>query len=364
MKKLVFILLAILLLMIPLRTPADGLNGTKIYTVHAEQGEALFRLAGEIEEGDEYISGDNLRYTIESVDETAMTAQATYQGMQKMPDVNWLEASAAVVVSNMSDSDNRLIALYATHSDESYKPSDGTESAESGHGGIFDVCEALKTALEEKGIKVVLDETNHVPHDAGAYRRSRQTAIELLKQGPDALIDVHRDGIPDPDEYNLQIDGEDASKIRLLVGRSNQNAAANKEFALELKAVADKLYPHLVKDIFIGKGTYNQDLMSNSILLEFGTHTLDKDRAIASTRLMSNVISDTLYGGVSGAAKDGEQGKANQGAGTGLIWMIIAVVVGIGVFAILQTGRGKDAWNKVKRTTSELTLGTIGKRKE
>ncbi len=364
MKKIAFLLLAVLFLLIPLRAPADGLDGAKVYTIYAEQGEALFRLAGEIEAGDEYIAGNNMRYTIQSVDEAAMTAQAAYQGIQKMPDVNWMETSAAVVVSNMGDKSDRLIALYATHSDESYKPSDGTESTGSGQGGIYDVCEALKSALEEKGIQVVLDETNHVPHDAGAYRRSRQTAIELLKKGPDALIDIHRDGIPDPDEYEVEIEGEDASKVRLLVGRSNQNSSANKEFALEIKAVADKLYPDLIKDIFIGKGTYNQDLMSNSILLEFGTHTLDKDRAIASTRLMSNVISDTLYGGVSGAAKGGDQDKASQGAGTGLIWLVIAVVIGVGVFAILQTGRGKEAWNKVKRSASELTLGTVGKRKD
>ena len=33
------------------------------------------------------------------------------------------------------------------------------------------------------------------------------------------------------------------SKVRLLVGRSNPNAAANREFAKELKAAADEMYP-------------------------------------------------------------------------------------------------------------------------
>lgn len=365
-KKAAFLLLALAFALVPIKAPADGVDAARIFTVYTEDGKVLFTFAGDMEVGDEYISADNQYYTIDEVDETALTARAAHQGAQEMPDVNWLETSTAIVVSSAGGSggDNRLIAMYATHSDESYEPTDGMDSAEDGYGGIYDVCQALKEALEQNGVTVTLDETSHVPHDAGAYRRSRETAIELLKEGPDAIIDIHRDGIPDPDEYAVEIDGEEASKVRLLVGRSNQNADANKQFALELKAVADNMYPELIKDIFIGKGTYNQDLMSNAILLEFGTHTLDKERALVSTELMANVITDTLYGGISGAAGGGEQEAANEGAGTGVIWLIVAVVLAIVVFAVLQTGRGRDAWEKVKRGASEMTAGMIGKKKE
>lgn len=370
MKKAIMGLLLCLFILLPLRAPADGDAG--VYTVYDEGGSVLFTFAGAMEKGDEYISADNRRYTIDAVDDAAMSARAISQGNQELPDVNWLETSAAIVVSSTSgdksNGDNadsgKLIALYATHSDESYKPTDGTESASNGYGGIYDVCEALKAALEEKGIQVVLDDTIHAPHDSGAYRRSRQTAVDLLKKGPDALIDIHRDGIPDAGEYKVSIDGEDVSKVRLLVGRSNQNSGANKEFALELKAVADKRYPGLIKDIFIGKGSYNQDLMSNAILLEMGTHTLDKERVLGSAEMVSNVLADTLYGGVSGSAKDGNQSGANAGAGNGVLWLIITIVVAVGAFALLQTGSGRAALEKVKRGASELTAGVIGKKKE
>ncbi len=362
-KRIAFLLLAGLLVAIPLRAPADG-ESDGVYTVFFNGDEVLFRITGAVEPGDEYISADNQRYEIESVDEAAKTARAAHKGAQQMPDVNWLDAPAAVVVSGAGGESDKLIAMYSTHSDESYIPSDGSESAENGHGGIYDVCETLKKALEEQGIQVVLDESKHVPHDAGAYRRSRQTAVELMKKMPDALIDVHRDGIPDPDEYKVTIDGDAASKVRLLVGRSNQNSAANKDFALQIKAVADKQYPKLIKDIFIGKGTYNQDLMSNAILLEFGTHTLDKDRAMASASLMGGVLHDTLYGGVSGAAGGAERKADSKGAGTGIFWVVLVVAFGIGAFALLQTGGGKAAWEKVKRGASEATLGMIGKKKE
>ena len=160
---------------------------------------------------------------------------------------------------------------------------------------------AFGDALEERGVSVTLSNATHHPHDAGAYRRSRQTAVELLKDGPSAIFDIHRDGIPDPDEYATTIGNEKMSKVRLLVGKGNQNKDANLSFAKQIKAVADKMYPGLIKDIYMGKGAYNQDLAPRSVLLEFGTHTLPKERVLASTGPMSEVVYKALYGGVTGS---------------------------------------------------------------
>lgn len=52
----------------------------------------------------------------------------------------------------------------------------------------------------------------------------------------------------------------------------------------------------------MGKGAYNQDLAPRSVLLEFGTHTLPKERVLASTGPMSEVVYKALYGGVTGSA--------------------------------------------------------------
>ena len=315
MKKIISGLLVLLALLLPAVSRADGREGgaAGVWTVRAENGEVLCTLADEAHVGDEYISGDNRRYEILSADAAAHTAVARDRGAQEMPDVSWLAEETAIVVSNTGETEKKdlLIAMYSTHSDESYEPTDGTASDEKGEGGIYDVDAALKEALEARGVRVILDETPHVPHDSSAYKRSRQTALELLKKSPDALLDIHRDGIPDPDEYETELQGEDVSRVRLLVGRSNQNAAENRQFALQLKAVADQQYPGLIKDIFIGKGTYNQDLAPNAILLEFGTHTIDKERAVASTQLMANVLADTLYGDISGADERAVDGRVD-----------------------------------------------------
>ncbi len=190
-----------------------------VYTLLGPDGQAVTQYMGECEAGDEYISGDNLHYRVTDVDPQAKTAQLELLGEADMPDVSWLEMEQSLAVSSVG---NKKIALYCTHSDESYIEGDGTESDEE-RGGIYDVAAAFGEGLEELGVSVTLSDATHHPHDAGAYRRSRQTAVELLKDGPGAIFDIHRDGIPDPDEYATTIGNEKMSKVRLLVGKGNQN---------------------------------------------------------------------------------------------------------------------------------------------
>jgi stage II sporulation protein P len=345
-------------------------RGDKYYTVSAESGEVLFTVGMSVNVDDEYISGDNQHYVIESVDAQAMTAVARHTGAEEMPSVEWLRAAFALEAGGSGANNSggaRRVAIYATHTDESYIPSDGTESEDSG-GGILDVANALKDAFEEQGVEVDFNAESHLPHDNGAYRRSRQTAATLMKSMPDALIDVHRDGVPDPDEYIAQVNGEDVAKVRLLVGRSNQNSASNKDFAKQIKSVADEQYPGLVKDIFIGKGSYNQDLSPRSILLEFGTHTVSKERAQKATKMVATTMTSVLYGqganGQSGANTGAAAQTKSSGAGTGILWIVLFVIAAALAYAFLATGSGKGMVEKLKRNTSEITGGLIGKKPE
>ena len=379
-KILSFLILAALLTQPAGAMASVGDTADECYTVFTQSGEQLFQIAGTVNVQDEYISADNKLYTIESADETNKTAVAALSGDEEMPDVSWLDAQDAVPV--YAQEQKKLIALYVTHSDESYIPTDGTESKET-RGGIYDVATELKQQLEKRGITVELDTSTHLPHDGGAYRRSRQTATRLAEKGPDALIDIHRDGIPAPEEYTHTVEGENVSKVRLLVGKANQNSEANRVFAKQIKAVADKMYPGLIKDIFIGKGNYNQEIMPHAILLEFGTHTISKERAIASADLMANVLS---YGEVSGSASGGagqnaqknsaaggaQSGQAGaagadaansgEGSGSGIVWMLVIAGVAVLLFAFLATGSGKGMGEKLKRNTSEITGGLFGKK--
>lgn len=369
MKKASFLMA---LLMLLLFAPSCANAEDDVYTLLDEAGNALTRYCGECDVGDEYISGDNRHYRVIGVDIEQKTATVELLGDAEMPDVSWLDMEQSLPVSAMGE---KKIALYCTHSDESYIEGDGTESKED-RGGIYDVAASFAEKLESLGVTVALSDATHHPHDSGAYRRSRPTVVELLKEQPDAIFDLHRDGIPDPDEYLTTVGNEEMSMVRLLVGKSNQNNEANLSFAKQIKAVADKVYPGLIKDIYMGKGTYNQDLAPRSVLLEFGTHTLDKSLVMKSTAPMGEVVYKALYGGVTGSAGTsdvsdraaGEQNteaiegadKSNAGAGW-IVWLIIALVVGLGIFAFLSTG-GKGGMSKFGRSFSEMTGGLFGKK--
>lgn len=357
-KAMFALLLAVLLL--PLKVYGeDEPEDDQYYRIMTQEQRQLTVLGGVPDVGDEYVAGDNGYYRVTAVDHTQRTASAEKLGTYEMPDVEWLRDDARPVASA-----RKAVALYCTHSDESYEKADGTSSDEK-RGGIYDVAEQFKQALEKRGITVYYSDETHYPHDAGAYRRSRATAANLVEEGVDAVMDIHRDGIPAPEEYEGKAGGEEITRVRLLVGRSNQNAAANKAFAAQIKAVADELYPGLIKDIYIGKGTYNQDLMGQAVLLEFGTYTSDKQDVLASTGYMADVMEKALYGGVSGAAdgKTGADGE-DRGALSGILWVLAALVIGSLIYAFAAAGKGRPALEKWKRGFQEMTGGLFrGKKK-
>ena len=114
-------------------------------------------------------------------------------------------------------------------------PTDGDSSLWQG-AGIYDVGNALKDELEELGVEVDLlggDPSSRTTRARTTARRS--TAEELLKKGPDALLDIHRDAHSRRANTKPRSTARTMSKVRLFVGRSNQNSAANKAFAQQIK---------------------------------------------------------------------------------------------------------------------------------
>lgn len=372
---------ALLWLCLPLLLLGGALaqEGETVYALVDGNGELLTHIAADVEAGDEYIDQGNRLFKVVSVDEASLTATVELAGEEPMLSLTALEIGRTA--------QTKSVGIYVTHSDEAYEDGDGASSIDSGWTGIHDVAWALAESLEEMGVEVLFDPSVHLPHDAGAYRRSRATAVELLKQGPSALIDVHRDGIPDASEYTTEVDGEEMTQVRLLVGRSNPNSATNREFAKKLKAAADSEYPGLIKDIFIGKGNYNQELMPQSILLEFGTHTSNKEEVLRSTELMADVLHTVLFGtGGSGAAtqnpsqsgqgdevqgenvtgtpQGAQQEDGGSGVATGIAWIVGIAVLGAIAFAVISSGSLKAVPERLKRFSSELTGGVVGKKPE
>lgn len=314
------------------------------FTLVDENNNVITQTGAQVYVGDEYISSDNGKYQV--VEVSGHSARCVYVGQEHMPVVNFDKRRQAWVIDSKEIpvvAAKPSIAIYHTHSDESYVPTDGKESKE-GNGGIYDIGFALAERLKQLGYNVDYNKNNHNPHDVNAYNRSRRTAASLLKSGSQVLIDVHRDAVP-ANQYQTQVNGQDATKIKLVVGKTNPNMKTNLDFAKQLKAVMDKNNPGLSNGIFMGKGDYNQDLNPRAMLIEVGAHTNSKEDATKGVTAFADILSTTLGGGSAdntggAAAKPLPQNSPSAGT-TILILLIVAAAAGVGFYLLNKNSAGQ-----------------------
>ncbi|MDD3365066.1 MAG: stage II sporulation protein P [Syntrophomonas sp.] len=310
-----------------------------------ENFDIIHQTAMQVYPGDTYIAADNSKYLVTEI--KGNTARCIYQGKEPMPEISDISQTQANILNQsipaLNPGEKPTIAVYHTHSDESYVPNDGKESID-GNGGIYDVGAAFVTKLESMGFNVDYNKENHNPHDVNAYNRSRKTAMGLMKKVPAAIIDVHRDAVP-PGEYQANVQGQDVTKVKLVVGRSNPTMKTNMEFAKNLKAVMDKKAPGLSDGIFIGKGSYNQDLSPRAMLIEVGAHTNDKVAAEKGVKLFADILPSVLGLTPTTGANVGTNEPAqkpvspnNQKAGTTILIILVVVGAVIGGFFMLNRG--------------------------
>lgn len=344
---------------LPVWNPASILSGEdvdhqvgKAVKILDAKGNVVSQACRGVTVGDEIINSEGQHYRIIKVNND--TATAKLLGMDKRL-LAWQEFFTDERLAMAAATRNPgKVGVYHTHSAESYVPTDGSESVPF-KGGIYDVGQTFVNRLEEKSAgQVLYDRTPHDPHDNAAYQRSRRTATKLLQQNPIALIDVHRDGIPDPSYYTANVSDTEVSKLRLVVGRQNPNMEANLDFARRMMAYANEVHPKIVKEIFMAKGNYNQDLMPTALLIEAGTHTNTKGQAERGVALFADAV-PTVLGIEGGPAAGGGQTPAVGGGAGG--WRALGWILGLtllvgGGFLLISTGSFKGAREK---------LGNLGK---
>ncbi len=349
------------------------------YTMIDEDENIIVQTARIMHVGDQFINNKNQLYEVYEVDRDTLTAKANFvQDVVLGAEPKENKGVIQSILDRLNFGTRQVqtentgpIALYHSHSDESYVPTDGTESIEN-NGGIYDVGRAFKNSLEERGINVVWSEENHDPHDAGAYKRSRRTVDELLNEDPAALFDIHRDAVP-AEAYAGEADGEDVAQIMFVVGQQNQNIAENRRFAEGLKQVADEQNPDLVKGIFMARGNYNQDMSPRAMLLEVGTYQQEKDLAISGIESFTEVVASYVYGDQLDQAAppgDGDQAQSPaaedtaRGGGRTILWILGIAAVGAVAFLAINSGNLSGVGERLKNfTTKEFTNSLKGKGK-
>ena len=257
--------------------------------------------------------------------------------------------------TSKEEESRKLIALYHTHNDESYVPSDGTDSIY-GSGGtsgwsISESCPGTKILMSSIPKICIYPRPGGLPSFQG-YRPG------TLQRNPD-VFDIHRDAAPS-DVYAAKIDDQWVTKIQFVVGRQNPSSVVTRRFAYDMKSLADDIYPGLVKGIFMGWGNYNQDLTPLNLLLEVGGHQNSRKAAEESMVLFADVVAKYFYGIPVGEEGETSPGADSRAAGAGawgaVVVILLLVAAALGAFYFLNN---PAAWERFKEQTNNY-LGRNG----
>ncbi len=274
-----------------------GERNSSYYEVKNIQGDTILQTGLPVQVDDQYIDEHNVLYIITKVDGKNAVADIVSNN-ETTADQNSPTTAINMPFINPSipaqAAPGKHVVIYHTHTDESYTPNSGTAS-QPGAGDIFSVGTVLADSLQKSGVSITHSINAHDPHDINAYHRSRKTMAQLLKEQPDAAFDIHRDSTP-PSAYTTSINGVDTSRVMIVVGRSNPNTKTNLNYAKKIKARADELYPGFIRGIFMGKGSYNQDLYPTALLFEIGSETINLDLAKNGARFLGDVITHVISG--------------------------------------------------------------------
>ncbi|MDR7867630.1 MAG: stage II sporulation protein P [Sporomusaceae bacterium] len=354
-------------------------------TVVDERGAVLLETGLAVRAGDMYISEDNRLYEISAVEGTLARARflrdetlaaeasvpaqapAVPPGAPVPPDPAIPAPAADSLQAPAQTPPEQLIAVYYTHNDESYIPTDGTATIK-GNGGIFSVGGAFAQRLIELGYAVENDQTRHDPHDANAYQRSRRTFKRLLEQGPAASFDIHRDSAP-ASAYQITVNGQPATKMLLVVGRQNQNRQTTMNYAKKIKAAVDSKHEGLVRGIFIAHGNYNQDLSPRTMLVEMGTQYNSREAAERTAALFADVVplflAPSPENPAAAAPPGGEGTGADEGGfGRDIMNIVAVLVAGIAGFLFISTGSWREAKRKLARFRRFEFTNFLGKKRK
>lgn len=214
---------------------------------------------------------------------------------------------------NLSFAENTQpqILIVHTHASESYGykrtyPLADTDRTQDKEYNMVRIGKELKNHLENKGYKVLHDETIHdFPSYTSSYQRAGETIQKHLREHPSiiAVFDLHRDALVGADGKSTglisQQNGEECAQIMMVCGTDQNNLKfdsweENLRFAFKIQDYMEKHYPGLMRPINIRKERFNLHLTNGSILFEIGSSGNSLIQAINSVKYLADGIDKTL----------------------------------------------------------------------
>lgn len=207
------------------------------------------------------------------------------------------------------DEKDPLVLIYHSHNRESYIPElnvTDNSKAFSETKNVTLVGKELSKTLNENDINSIHDDTDihgilkeqNLSY-ANSYTVSRVKIQEILNQHKsiEMVLDIHRDSLKRADT-TISIDGLNYARILFEVSKTSDNYEANRAMAIRLHEKLEDLYPGLSRGV-VEKGvnprnTYNQDLHTNSLLLDIGGVENTFEESYRTTAVLAEAIKEIM----------------------------------------------------------------------
>lgn len=191
------------------------------------------------------------------------------------------EVSEYINDPNPTDINNPIIYIYNTHQLENYN----NKNLEI-YGITPNVLMAsyiLREKLNKMGLSTIVEDTNIYEFlnvngwdYASSYKATRLLILDKKNKYSSLkyFIDLHRDSVS-KELTTVSINDKTYAKVLFVVGLEHDNYKSNLELATNINNLINKYYPNLSRGILKKEGEgvdgiYNQDLSSNSMLIEVG----------------------------------------------------------------------------------------------
>ena len=214
---------------------------------------------------------------------TALVFASSFEAANPSKPQSQQDIEIEVVVPTTEPAKAWRVLIYHTHTHEAYEqvsddPYDALEAwrtADADHS-VVRVGEELARRLQDAGLEVVHDVTDHEGDQLStAYTRSLAT-LEKYDQPFDLYIDLHRDAYVEGEPLSITaLNGESIAPLMMLIGNGNgfeekPYYEENYAFACALEKRVNSLEPGLCKPVLVKDGRYNQHIGVFAILVEVG----------------------------------------------------------------------------------------------
>lgn len=223
-----------------------------------------------------------------------------YSNMEQLKDI-----SSYIPDPNDKIIENPIVYIYNSHQLENYS----SENLDI-YGITPNVLMAsyiLKEKLNNLGIPSIVEDANMSEMLAlngwdysNSYKASRLLVLSKKSEYPSLkyFIDIHRDSVT-KDIATTKIEEKNYAKVLFVIGQDHNNWQKNLESATKLNTIIEKKYKTLSRGIlkktgYGVDGIYNQDLSTNSILIELGCVENTIEEVFNTTNAIANSLKEYI----------------------------------------------------------------------